>query len=369
MAGRTLLMLSIGVLSIPVLAQFTGLGDETRMVILFAVFLVSLLLFLASWKRRHVGLSAFLHAYFINLIVGNVRSFFGIFVFILLAAILTQWLPDAIESGSLYWALWNVLYLLSILFMTYSVSVPSKVREEGLRKTRYLVFALSWPNWSPTTLAEAECEKLFRNSADLSGKGGRPPNIVPLFVAAAHHLERLERVYLLVSRSELGYRVGDPKERERLHSYLHSRGVTPEGNDFRDTVRLILLKLSECTGRGITVEWPDGSFERLGGGDIVFKLAVAGDFDDVDECRSVIRSLTERIIERESEELTFDLTGGKTLVSVAMALTAIRRECQAEYMRQNVYDEAPEKLLKKVDLDIFTVEDLLEELKEVFEED
>ncbi|GAB6134924.1 hypothetical protein [Thermococcus prieurii] len=362
-------LLATLLLLIPISFQFTDRPFTWRLAAVVLVLLLSSLLFWRKLKKgeRRVSLSAFVHAYFINLIIGNVKSLFGIFVFILLAAVLTQWLPDAIESGSPYWAGWNLAYLLSILLLTYWVAVPEERKEEGLRKTKYLVFALSWPSWSPSSVAGANCNELFTNSPSLAGGGGKPPNVTPLFVAVKYHLERLERVYLLVSSSEMKYGFKNEDEREYVRTYLTSRGISPEGHDFRDLVRLLLVKLSECTGKGITVEWTDGTIEGLTGNDVTFKLAVADDFDDVDKCREVIRSLTDEIIKRESEELTFDLTGGKTLVSVAMALTAIRRDCQAEYLRQNVYGKEPEELLKKVNLDIFTVEDILEELRDAFE--
>ena len=368
MMGKSSLLATI-LLLLPLSLQFVERLSRWRLLAVLFIFAVSLVLFLGKVRKKEsrVGLSAFVHAYFINLIVGNVKSMFGIFVFVLLAAVLTQWLPDAIESGSVYWASWNIAYLLSILLLTYWVTVPLKGKDEKLRKTKYLVFALSWPSWSARVVAGTDCNRLFRNSRGMVDGKEKPPNVAPLFVAVKYHLERLERVYLLVSRSELNYRLGND-EREFITSFLSSREVKAEGNDFRDLIRLVFLKLSECTGRGITVEWPDGTAENLSGSDLKFVLAVAGDFDDVDECRTVIKNLTDDIIRRESEELTFDLTGGKTLVSVAMALTAIRRDCQAEYLRQNVYDEEPEKMLKKIDLDIFTVEDILEELKDVFEQ-
>lgn len=354
-------------LTVPVVAQFLSVGRLTRMLLLGGVFTVSLVLFLMSRREKKVSLSAFINAYFINLAVGNVRSAFGMFVFVILAAVLTQWLPDAIESGSIYWASWNIIYLMTVLQITYWTVTIGRTKRAELRKTKYLVFALSYPSWKAMTIAEAECGLLVTNSKKLAPRpGARPPNVLPLFVAVAYHLEKLEKVFLLVSKSEVSLTL-EPDEREFIGNYLKSRGLTPTGNDFRDKLRVLLLKIGECAGRGVRVVWPDGVEEVLGEGKpLTFQLAVAGDFDDVDECRETVNALVDGIIRRESEELTFDLTGGTVPVSVAMALTSIRQYCQAQYLRQNLYDRKPGELLKPVNLDVFTVEDILAELREAF---
>ena len=117
-------------------------------------------------------------------------------------------------------------------------------------------------------------------------------------------------------------------------------------------------------GTTLVIRWPDGRRESIGIGEgvIEFIMIPAGNFDDVEECReTIIREIGE-LIKRESGEVTFDVTGGKTPVSVAMAIEAIKGDCQAEYTKQEMQDVEPEEALYRIDLDIYSLGDLLNEV-------
>jgi hypothetical protein len=328
------------------------------------VFIVSLFMYHRARKRSEVGLETFLSVQFVGLVLGQVESLLGVLLFILLAGVLTASLPDSIADGEPLKTAGTILYTFSIVLITYWLVEPKKeprsVKKE-LRKTRYLVTALSIPSWDADRILHADCDMLRRNSAELNN-GPKRQNIVPLFQAISYHLPRLERVFLLVSESILKWK-GD-RTTQYVREYLGERGFDVQGSAFEAKMRAFFLKLSECTGRPVLVRWPDGRRESIGGGEgvIEFVMVPAGNFDDVEECREAIKGALGEILKKESGEVTFDVTGGKTLVSVAMAIEAIKGDCQAEYTRQDVQDVEPEESLYRVDLDVYSVRDLLNEI-------
>ncbi|QDA31659.1 hypothetical protein FH039_08690 [Thermococcus indicus] len=326
-----------------------------------AVFLVSVILYHRARKRSDVSLETFLSVQFIGLILGQVESLMGVLLFILLAGVLTAWLPDSISDGEPLKTAGTILYTLSVLLLTYWLvePVPGKTKNRELKRTKYLVTALSMPNWNAGIVLNANCEKLRRNSAELN-ENERRQNIVPLFQAVSYHLPKLERVYLLVSKSILEWGGNVSFEED----YLKERGINTGRSPFETKFKAFLTKLSECIRRPILVRWSDGRRESLGSGEgvIEFILVSAGDFNDIEECRDAIKEAVGGHIEEESWEVTFDITGGKTLVSAAMVLEAIKGDCQAEYTRQDVQDVEPEESLYRVDLDVHSLKDLLNEV-------
>ncbi|KUH33946.1 hypothetical protein APY94_04240 [Thermococcus celericrescens] len=330
------------------------------------VFVISLFMYHRARKKSEVGLEAFLSVQFIGLVLGQVESLLGVLLFILLAGVLTAWLPDSVSNGEPLGTIGAILYTSSIALLTYWLVEPKQKRSERreLRKTRYLVTALSIPSWDADRVLHADCDMLRRNSAELNNgpKRQKRQNIVPLFQAISYHLPRLERVFLLVSESILNWK--DDRTTQYAREYLSERGFDAQGSAFEAKMRAFFLKLSECTGRPVLIRWPDGRRESIGSGEgvIEFVMVPAGNFDDVEECREAIKGALGEILKKESGEVTFDVTGGKTLVSVAMALEAIKGDCQAEYTKQEIQDVAPEESLYRVDLDVYSLKDLLNEM-------
>ncbi|NJE01400.1 hypothetical protein [Thermococcus sp. JdF3] len=331
------------------------------------VFIVSVLLYFEARKKADIGLEAFLSTQFIGLVLGQVESLVGLILFVLLAAVLTAWLPDSVVEGRLAATMGTILYTISIVLLTYWVVEPKQKasRRKKLKKTKYLVSALSIPNWDPDKVLGGDCEDLRKNSAKLNNES-KMQNIVPLFQAVSYHLPRLDKVFLLVSKSviNLKWERLKPVEREFIENYLMVKGVVVPESAFKAKMKAFLLKLSECTGRPILIRWHDGQRESLGTGTEVleFEVVPAGDFDDIEECRRAIKKALGELLEREGGEITFDITSGKSLVSVAMAIEAIREECQAEYVKQGIQDVEPEESLYRVDLDVYSVRDLLNEV-------
>lgn len=166
-----------------------------------AVFVVSLILAFAlgSWRlsgSRSIGVfvRSFLSRYFVGELA---KSIYGLFVFVMFAVTLTAWLPDALESGNLWFTLGTVFYFLSLIFTTAFVYPAPEKKEKSLHpaKTKYLVYALSVPSprapW--TLIGDRSCEDLRRNRTGT--------NINPLYSSLYYHIDRLERVYLLVTEN------------------------------------------------------------------------------------------------------------------------------------------------------------------------
>ncbi|CAD5244298.1 hypothetical protein [Thermococcus camini] len=90
------------------------------------VFVVSLLMYHRARKKSEVGLEAFLSVQFVGLVLGQVESLLGVLLFILLAAVLTAWLPDSVSDGRPLETVGAILYTVSIALLTYWLVEPER---------------------------------------------------------------------------------------------------------------------------------------------------------------------------------------------------------------------------------------------------
>ena len=341
------------------------------------------------------GIRVFIESYVISSILGQVRTIMGALFFLLVAAILTAWFPDGVENNSWVMTLASIVYFVDVVLLFYWYMNPADGEttrgndspESGTdapKPTKYLVGALSLINWSPGVLSKKPCDELITNSErDYI-------NIVPLFVATAHHSTpdktgkpKLSKLFLLVSNRNMEYPHREPSPRARSQweveepfvdeklKEARKDGRLKDGNGhslspFKKKMTLAFLKLSECLGRKLRIRWHDGTVSEVGDGTADSLLDVemipAGNFEEVDKVRKVLLNSLEDIIEEESNELTFDITGGTATVSSAMTLVALKGDCHAEHLRQDVYGKPPEELLKRIELNILSLEDLLDDL-------
>ncbi len=308
----------------------------------------------SGWRIRGSGrnsielfFSTFLSRYFIGELAVSV---YGLFIFILFAVILTAWLPDAIENGQLWFFLGNTLYFLAIVFATAFVYPAPKGRPSVVHpKTPYLVYGLSVPSrnnpWSNVT--NFSCEEFRKNGTGL--------NINPLYSAIYYHAHNgpLKTLYLLITDD----------------------GHLSNWNHIRHELVTFFDRASQCLKREGTpvkfrIEWPNGDVQQIGsGGRIVkVKFVKVGDSNNVRGIFNAIsKSEISELIQKNSDEVTFHLTGGTATMSIAMMLHAIKGDTHAEYAKQRIFNVEPKELIVPVDMDIFDLEDLVRELREYFE--
>lgn len=113
-----------------------------------------------------------------------------------------------------------------------------------------------------------------------------------------------------------------------------------------------------------------GETEEIGEGSRVVEVHFVniGNSNDVKGMfKEISKSEIADLIERESNEVIFNLTGGQATTSIAMMLHAIKGDTHAEYAKQNVSNVEPEELLVSVDLDVLELDDLVRELLKYFE--
>lgn len=262
-----------------------------------------------------VFVRSFLSRYFVGELA---KSIYGLFVFVMFAVTLTAWLPDALESGDLWFTMGTIFYFLSLIFATAFVYPAPEKKEKSPHpaKTKYLVYALSVPSPNrPWTFIEKEiCENLRKNNTRT--------NINPLYSSLYYHIDRIERLYLLVTEN------GHLKDGETIKS-------------IKDQLEMFFRKAVECLNESRKQENKDpakfriywepfsvhGEVEEIGDGSraIEVRFLNIGDSNDVkgmfDE---TVRSEITNLIEKESNEVTFNLTGGRAATSIAMMLYAIK---------------------------------------------
>ncbi|NJE10075.1 hypothetical protein [Thermococcus sp. MAR1] len=352
-------------------ALFSPTAYSVFAVVTFGVMITSFVLALLSgWSLKESGrnsLGNFVRLFLSRFFIGELAlSLYGLFIFVLFAIILTAWLPDALEAGNPWFIGGTILYFLSIIFATAFAYPAQKPPEKGEgednlpRKARYLVYALSRPSpvWRKA-LSKADCYDMKRNR-EIEVNGRKVPvSLFPLYVSMAYHssCDSLERLYLVVTP-------------------VHTKCKGKECNAFRvesdvkDILQQFFKKASECLGVSFRVEWPCEEAETIGNWErtVTVKFVNVGDPNDVKSIfQAIAKSEIRELIERESDNVTFHLTGGTAPVSIAMMLHAIKGDTHAEYIKQNIYDAEPEDLLMAVDMDIFDLEDLARELREYFE--
>lgn len=100
-----------------------------------AVFVVSLILAFALGRWRLTGsrsLGVFVRSFLSRYFVGELaKSIYGLFVFVMFAVTLTAWLPDALESGNLWFTIGAIFYFLSLIFATAFVYPARRRRRKA----------------------------------------------------------------------------------------------------------------------------------------------------------------------------------------------------------------------------------------------
>ena len=348
------------------------------------LFVFSLILVPASgWSfRKNPSIWDFLRLFLSRYFVGEmITSLYGLFIFILFAIVLTSWLPDAFTMGEYWFLLGNVFYFLSIVFLTAFV-YPAPARKPRLEhpKTKHLVYGLSYPSKTWNLIEKAKCEDMKRNRKILSmenksvnckslkcgedpksqkNMNGGPVSLFPLYVSMYYHFSAgpLEYVHLIVTKS------------------AHFEKDSPcLKKDVKENLRLFFRKASKCLKARFSVNWPCGGREEIVPPEGDLKRVINVDFIPISDHNDVKRTFQEigksqiaSLLEENSGDVTFHLTGGTAPMSIAMMLHAIKGDTHAEYAKQNVFDVEPEELLVSVDMNVLDLEDLAKELKRYFE--
>ncbi|NJE31245.1 hypothetical protein E3E38_09345 [Thermococcus sp. 18S1] len=345
--------------------MFSPLNYAVFSIASLGVFIISFILaLLAGWRLRGSGrnslgvfFSTFLSRYFIGELA---VSGYGLFIFVLFAIILTAWLPDALEMGNPWFISGTILYFLSIIFATaFAYPAPKEVGREEHPKTRHLVYGLSYPgSWG--LIEGADCETMRRNrKVNADGKEVQV-SLLPLYVSMHYHLTGgpLEHLHLLVTREAHLESIDPPKLRKNV----------------KELLRTFFGKASECLKVSFVVRWPGETPEEISAGNVTPERKVQVEFvpiRDSNNVREIFKDIgnsrVAQLIDENSGDITFHLTGGTAPMSIAMMLHAIKGDTHAEYARQRVFDVEPEKLLLPVDMDVFDLEDLVRELREYFE--
>ncbi|NJF24400.1 hypothetical protein [Thermococcus sp. Bubb.Bath] len=359
------------------------------------LFIISLILAEnAGWgfrgnKKPLIGdfVRLFLSRYFVGEMT---TSLYGLLIFVVFAAILTAWLPDSIENENWVWTVGLAFYFLGTIFLTAWVYPAPKKEKERSNKpvpTKYLVYGLSRPtNWEILEKISPDCRELRRNipfkkennewralteeeikELQESDRGGRPPvlNLVPLYASLYYRRKRLEGVYLLITDDHIA-----------------------KSEDVKKYLREFFERASsrECLNVGFTVHWWDGGTLEIGNGEerkVEVKFVHVKTGQNVREVfKEILNSEINDIIEQDSEEVAFNITGGTAAMSAAMMLHAVRGDAHAEYMWQGkqYFNHEPVETQEKqysngehkgtlaaVDVDIFDLDVLVREMREYFE--
>ena len=332
------------------------------------LFVFSLILVPASgWSfKKNPSIWDFLRLFLSRYFVGEmVTSIYGLFLFALFAIVLSSWLPDAFTEGSYWFLIGNILYFLSIIFMTAFV-YPAPARKPHMEhpKTKHLVYGLSKYHKSWNLVKKATCDDMRRNrkippeEGSSNGKG-KPVSLFPLYVSMYYHFTSgpLESLHLLVTKD----------------AHFES-GSSRLENNVKKSLKEFFMKASECLEAGFSVNWPCEGQEEIVSPGINPKRVINVDFIPLSDHNDVKRIFQEigksqiaSLLKKNSGDVTFHLTGGTATMSIAMMLHAIKGDTHAEYAKQNVFDVEPEELLVSVDMNVFDLGDLAEELKKYFE--
>lgn len=345
---------------------------------------ISLLVFSvgAAWKegknpKSTVG--GFLRTYVLNLVKGEVYTLPSVAFFVLMTAVLAAWLPDSFENGNFVLATGAIFYLAALVFGLYWVHErPRESRE--LVPTRYLATALSrLSSWSAKELWRKDCESIIENDGSM--------NILPLAVAIAFHIEKLERVYIFSSRQneekpiKTIIRNGKPTVNEEEKTFLENppgglRAFLKGLNPFQRKMAVFFAKLSRCLSERVKfrIHWRrekdkfSGQTTVVGNGkrtiDVVFVPNVP--YENIKEAREIISNTMRNIRGDEWPLVTYDLTMGTATMSVALALEAVKEKAQAEYLRQDETDGTNKKyknVLTRVDVDPLSLLDIDEVIR------
>ena len=362
-----LMLPAVGMLIGINISSDTSFGYKYFSVLSFIVLLVSVIGSFKGGRWHPYGegrgsIGTFVRTFLSRLFIGELsRSFYGLFVFVMFAIILTAWLPDAFESGNLWFLSGTVFYFLSLVFMTAFV-YPSRMKDElkdsKPMPARYLVFALSVPNnWEK--VQDISCKDLRRNTARI--------NILPLYVSLYYHLthpeRKLEKLFLVITRD------GHLKDEETMMK-------------IKDALRVFFNKMSMCLiEEGIKVKfrifwwgseyYPDVEPTIAENGektvDVKFIIVsdsndVKGTFEEIKQCKELVEA-----IENDSKDVVIHLTGGTATMSIALMFHAIKGDTHAEYMKQGITDREPEELLVGIYMDVFDLEDIVRELNSYYE--
>lgn len=350
----------------------------------FLLFVLSLILVPTSgWGfRKNPSIWDFLRLFLSRYFVGEmITSFYGLFIFVLFAIVITSWLPDAFTTREYWFLVGNVFYFLSTIFLTaFAYPAPSRKPLVEHPKTKHLVYGLSYPNEAWNLVEKARCEDMRRNRKISGGENksvnckslkckedpksqkstnARPVSLFPLYVSMHYHSSAgpLEYVHLIVTK-DAHFEKGSP---------CLEKGV-------KENLRSFFRKASECLRVEFTVNWPCENVEHIKAEGINPQRNITVNFVPISDPNDVKRTFHEignsdlaKLIEENSGDVTFHLTGGTAPMSIAMMLHAIKGDTHAEYAKQNVFDVEPEELLVSVDMNVFDLEDLAKELRKYFE--
>jgi len=358
-------------------------------------FLATLMLFVVSFflmlepGRWRTNVLDFIRLFLSRAFIGELStSLYGLLVFVFFAVILTQWLPNALQMGDTYYTAGSILYFLSLVFMSAFVyPAPRKAPSSSGElppKVKYAFYPLSGPaGWE--RVSEISCECLKRNALDDDSVGcreERPPNIVPVFLSLYNQLcrvnsgqendgngeeVRLRKVFLGITDIHLKKEENEKGEEVVLH--VLSEPII-------EFLRGFFKKVSECVGENcerprFLVRWYGRNEEPEvigdGGHEVQVEFVYLGSGNDLMKAWNALRGNEELqdIMENESGDIVFHLTSGTAVISAAVTLEAVRGDAHMEYIVQGKYNIR--ELLKQMDVSIFELDDLVEEIKKYFE--
>lgn len=324
------------------------------------VFVISLIMvYVSPWyffkrgekENGEKPISHFFKHFIGRVILGEgLRSFYGLFLFVLLAVITTAWLPDSIANREVLKAVGTVIYLISVIFVTAWVYEPKTEKTPSIET---LVYGLSGTKgWE--AIEQFECEDLKRNKE----KNGIKLNLIPLYISIwlhAHKKKSLERIFL-------------------LYTDAHSKDKNKDSQfkpEVKEHLRKFFEKASECMNIAFEVYWPHEGPEIIGRGEktIEVKFIYVGSGNDVLEVKEKLGESKElqQLLKERSEKVVFHVTGGTAVMTAAMMFEAIKGDAQAEYTVQGKYDEEPEKIIKSWNITPDIIPDVWEAFEWFFE--